>query len=194
MQDIIVFTDAQVQDIEKNIAIAFDGSLHSLTAIHFAFTNLLNHNDCATIITVLPSYLPSFDLFDLTNHPLRDLILKSTDLSALIHPRIHKFKKISFHDISHPDILAQARETAHDIRALIDALLSLDPDKKIQVNIKIGYGNPARVIKEIYRKDKYEYLLMGSRGHGGLDRLIFGSVSKSILDTTDIDVVIFTCR
>jgi nucleotide-binding universal stress UspA family protein len=53
-----------------------------------------------------------------------------------------------------------------------------------RVNTKVAVGEPARVIGEIAREQDVDVVVMATHGHGGLSRLILGSVATATLRHT----------
>ncbi len=51
-------------------------------------------------------------------------------------------------------------------------------------------GSPARVICDVAKADGAEIIVVGSHGHGRLDRMVLGSVSREVARRTSIPVLI----
>ena len=62
-------------------------------------------------------------------------------------------------------------------------------DPKFKVSTKIVDGGPSTKIVEEAMND-YDLIIMGSRGHGFLEELILGSVSKRVVDESRIPVLV----
>jgi nucleotide-binding universal stress UspA family protein len=58
------------------------------------------------------------------------------------------------------------------------------------VRTMLADGDPASVILEVADKEKPELLVMGSRGLGGIQRLLTGSVSQKVCNSASCTVVI----
>jgi nucleotide-binding universal stress UspA family protein len=58
------------------------------------------------------------------------------------------------------------------------------------VETTIGDGDPASVILEVADRTKPDFLVVGSRGLGGIERLLLGSVSQKVSQSAGCTVVI----
>lgn len=63
-------------------------------------------------------------------------------------------------------------------------------DTNATMEVKLVQGHPATVITEVAEEEKYDLIIMGSRGLGGLRRVVLGSVSNSVIQGTDISVMV----
>lgn len=63
-------------------------------------------------------------------------------------------------------------------------------DTGAKMDVKLIQGHPATVITETAEEGKYDLIIMGSRGLGGLRRVVLGSVSNSVIQGTDISVMV----
>lgn len=59
-----------------------------------------------------------------------------------------------------------------------------------KVEVKIGYGNPAKAIATIVKESNAELLVMGSHGHKGIKDVIFGATVDSVRHNVNIPVLI----
>ena len=59
-----------------------------------------------------------------------------------------------------------------------------------EVETKILKGNPSKVIANFAREEGYDLIIVGSRGQGGLKKLLPGSVSRSIVDNCCVSVLV----
>jgi nucleotide-binding universal stress UspA family protein len=66
-------------------------------------------------------------------------------------------------------------------------VMKIDPNTK--VSTKVLEGAPAtKIIEE--SENGFDLIIMGSRGHGFIDELILGSVSKRVMDDSRIPVLV----
>ncbi|MCU0391260.1 MAG: universal stress protein [Thermoflexibacter sp.] len=61
-----------------------------------------------------------------------------------------------------------------------------DKSGTLQINSIVKLGLPKEDITDIVREQKYDLIVMGTRGATGLDRLLFGSITASIVEDEDI--------
>jgi nucleotide-binding universal stress UspA family protein len=90
-----------------------------------------------------------------------------------------------------PDLqLARYRERAHDEGiALVDEVLEgVDVPNGVAVQRVINAGSPAAVLLSEARPERL--LVVGTRGHGALGRMVFGSVSHQCLHHATGPVVV----
>lgn len=76
------------------------------------------------------------------------------------------------------------REATQDLDALVSTA-GLDPAR---VRFVVVQGDPARILVE--QQQGCDLLAVGQRGMGALEELLLGSVTKHVLDETDIDVLV----
>lgn len=75
---------------------------------------------------------------------------------------------------------------------LKDALEVLE-DYPGKVDSKLRYGDSGRGILEEIEENKYDLIVMGSRGLGAFSRFMLGSVSNKVLHHSEVDVLIVKC-
>ncbi len=63
-------------------------------------------------------------------------------------------------------------------------------EKNIKVNTLLTKGHPATTIIEEAKKGKYDLVVIGSRGLGGLKKLLLGSVSNAVAQEVESTVMI----
>ncbi len=59
-----------------------------------------------------------------------------------------------------------------------------------KTNIRIEHGHPAKVIIKEAEHGEYDIIILGKRGHGGLKNMVMGSVSNSVIQGTDVSVLV----
>jgi nucleotide-binding universal stress UspA family protein len=74
-------------------------------------------------------------------------------------------------------------------RILKDALKALNP-MTVEVESQLAWGVPSQVIVEIAREDKYDLIIMGSRGLNAITGLLLGSVSDRVSKLAPCPVMI----
>jgi len=74
--------------------------------------------------------------------------------------------------------------------AILEEALKLFDDFKGEVKTKLRKGNPGdEIIKEV-EEEKYDLVVMGSRGLGAFSRAMVGSVSHKVLNHVKTNVLI----
>lgn len=63
-------------------------------------------------------------------------------------------------------------------------------DTNATMEVKMVQGHPASVITEVAEEGNYDLIIMGSRGLGGLKRVVLGSISNSVIQGTNISVMV----
>lgn len=90
------------------------------------------------------------------------------------------------------DHLSRARaEAAAALRARRDGL---DLPATTTASVEIRAGDPARVVADCAAQAGADLLVIGTRGAGGLSRLLLGSVAETLLRTMQIDVLAVAAR
>jgi len=69
----------------------------------------------------------------------------------------------------------------NESQKILDECSSIATKKGIAINTTLLEGNPASTILEFSQMEKYEVIIIGSRGMGHFKELILGSVSSKIL-------------
>lgn len=59
-----------------------------------------------------------------------------------------------------------------------------------KTNIRLEHGHPAKVIIHEAEGGEYDIIILGRRGRGGLKNMIMGSVSNSVIQGTDVSVLV----
>jgi nucleotide-binding universal stress UspA family protein len=62
--------------------------------------------------------------------------------------------------------------------------------KELTIHTKLLQGNPASTILNFCEKEKYDIIVMGSRGMGKFKELVLGSVSSKVLHHSSCPVMI----
>jgi manganese transport protein len=80
-------------------------------------------------------------------------------------------------------------ESGEDTQALKSYLLQLR-EQGYRVEMKIGFGNPKRIIPEIVTEFNADLLVMGAHGHNWFKDLIFGTTVDTVRHRVKIPVLI----
>jgi manganese transport protein len=59
-----------------------------------------------------------------------------------------------------------------------------------QVEIALGYGNPAKAIAQIVNQSQIDLLVLGAHGHKGIKDIIFGTTLDSLRHRVKVPVLI----
>ncbi len=59
-----------------------------------------------------------------------------------------------------------------------------------KTNIRIEHGHPAKVIIKEAESGEYDLVILGRRGRGGLKNMVMGSVSNSVVQGTNVSVLV----
>jgi nucleotide-binding universal stress UspA family protein len=80
---------------------------------------------------------------------------------------------------------------SHSEEMLSEALKGAqDVGKGLKITSKLGEGRPANVIIAEAEEGKFDLIVMGSRGLGGLEELLLGSVSHQVINESKVPVLI----
>jgi nucleotide-binding universal stress UspA family protein len=95
---------------------------------------------------------------------------------------IHVIEKVPTVYIQSQKILDEILEThKNESQKILDECSSIASKKGITINTTLLEGNPASTILEFSQMEKYEVIIIGSRGMEHFKELILGSVSSKIL-------------
>jgi nucleotide-binding universal stress UspA family protein len=81
------------------------------------------------------------------------------------------------------------RRINNELREFIDMHM-----KDLQFDVRIVEGDVAEKISEVARDVEAAYIVVGTRGRGGLARLILGDTTQSILQRTPCPVIVVPLR
>ena len=85
------------------------------------------------------------------------------------------------------DVLTTAGEHLINQAKRVVEAKGLDDDK---IETDIGAGDPASAIVDYAAKNKADLIVMGSRGHGQVEGLLMGSVSRKVSNTCKTNCLI----
>ena len=77
------------------------------------------------------------------------------------------------------DELLEARK--NESQKILDECSSIATKKRIVITTTLLEGNPASTILEFSQSEKYEVIIIGSRGMGQFKELVLGSVSSKVV-------------
>ena len=118
---------------------------------------------------------------DISYRALDSALFLSERLGSKI-TAIHVIEKVRTVYIQSQKILDQILEThKNESQKILDECSSIATKKGIAINTTLLEGNPASTILEFSQMEKYEVIIIGSRGMGHFKELILGSVSSKIL-------------
>ena len=63
-------------------------------------------------------------------------------------------------------------------------------EKGIEPKQILKEGHPAHTISQLAEEDGYDLIVMGSRGSGGLKKMLLGSVSNAVIQETHASVLV----
>jgi len=78
-------------------------------------------------------------------------------------------------------------ETLIDEKLLMDYHRMID-EKGFKVTVKLGFGNPGKIISKIVNEGDYHILIMGTHGHTGLKDLVFGTTVDKVRHRIEIPI------
>ena len=118
---------------------------------------------------------------DISYRALDSALFLSERLGSKI-TAIHVIEKVPTVYIQSQKILDQILEThKNQSQKILDECSSIATKKGIAIDTTLLEGNPASTILEFSQMEKYEVIIIGSRGMGHFKELILGSVSSKIL-------------
>jgi nucleotide-binding universal stress UspA family protein len=85
--------------------------------------------------------------------------------------------------------LPSVQELEAEVQRLLDRAAARVPDD-VPVATVVRYGSPAQAILDRVEKGGHDLVVMGSRGHGGIQSLLLGSVSGDVLRRSPVPVLV----
>jgi manganese transport protein len=80
-------------------------------------------------------------------------------------------------------------ETSLDEKLLLDYKRLLE-EKGFQIEVKLGFGKPGKIIPKIINEGDFDLLIMGTHGHTGFKDLIFGTTVDNVRHKINIPLFI----
>ena len=88
-----------------------------------------------------------------------------------------------------PEHVEQYQKIIDEQKAIKEKMLSEDEkifkEKKINTHTILKEGNPSDVIIKIAQEEGFDMIVVGSRGLGGLKKILLGSVSNAIMQEAE---------
>ena len=118
-----------------------------------------------------------------------DISYRALDSALFLSERLGS-KITAIHVIEQvPTVYIQSQKILDELLAahknesqkILDKCSSIATQKGIAINTTLLEGNPASTILEFSQREKYEVIIIGSRGMGHFKELVLGSVSSKIL-------------
>jgi len=83
----------------------------------------------------------------------------------------------------HPEAYTRAKNATHDVVATAN-------EAGVEATQSIAAGRPHTEIIEYARTNDIDLIVMGSRGHSGVSRLLLGSTTQRVIKKTSIPVLV----
>ena len=117
-------------------------------------------------------------------------LLLSEKLGAEV-TAIHVMEDIPVSYVISEKLLREIRDAYKKENQLILSKCSeIATKKRLVVQTKLLQGNPGSIILDFCEKEKYDIIIMGSRGMGKFKELVLGSVSNKVLHHSSCPVMI----
>lgn len=84
----------------------------------------------------------------------------------------------------------EAQDRRGEKEKLLQEAVDFFAEKNIKANKILVEGHPAETIARIADEEGYDLLVVGSRGLGGLKKLMLGSVSNALLQEVSTNVLV----
>jgi nucleotide-binding universal stress UspA family protein len=149
----------------NKILVPIDGSEHADKALNLALDLGEKYKAEIRILNVIPPFnVP------VTPYPM-------TAVVTAIPPKWAKnyYKEAKSHS---EEMLMEAQKRAYETA------------KGLKITAKLGDGRPANVIVAEAEEGQFDLIVMGSRGLGGLEELLLGSVSHQVVNESKVPVLI----
>jgi len=95
---------------------------------------------------------------------------------------LHVMEQVPITHIESQKLLSELLENyKKENQDILSKCLEIARKKGVTINTILLQGNPASIILDFSKKEKYDIVIMGSRGMGKFKELILGSVSSKIV-------------
>jgi nucleotide-binding universal stress UspA family protein len=165
----------------KNILVAYDGSQESLKAVKTAIAMKKNLQSNLTILHILeekmvgaPIHASRPDAAPLGGMGSVDGLNIYTNS---IKERVPSEKHVA---AANPD---STEESLNEVHALL-------AQERVEAPVEVLQGDPAKSICNFAETQENDLIIIGSRGIGGLKKLILGSVSDKVTSTANCPVLV----
>lgn len=130
------------------------------------------------------------DCSDNSNRALDAALFLSEKLGSKVTV-IHVMEDVPILKIASEKVLREILDAYKKENELILSKCSENARKKgLTIDTKLLCGNPGSVILDFCEKEKYDIIVMGSRGMGKFKQLVLGSVSSKVLHHSTSPVMI----
>ena len=82
------------------------------------------------------------------------------------------------------------RQLVADRREMLQKAAASFKDKGIEPDMILEEGHPSHTIAQLAEEKKFDMIVMGNRGIGGLKKLILGSVSNAVIQESHTSVLV----
>lgn len=79
---------------------------------------------------------------------------------------------------------------SREVQPILDAAEKVFSKCGLEVDTRVGDGNPGEVIAAVAQEEGFEHIVMGRRGLGALEGIFLGSVSQKVLNLVDCPVTL----
>lgn len=76
------------------------------------------------------------------------------------------------------------------IKKLLNKAVSEFENMNTKVSKKILKGEPVQEITGLAEKERYDVIVIGNRGYGGIKKLMLGSVSNGVIQESKVNVLV----
>jgi len=84
----------------------------------------------------------------------------------------------------------QTQNELKKVERILDTAKNQVSKNNIGFKKKILFGHEAKQIVDFAQKQKFDLIVMGARGHGGIKQMILGSISNTVVHSSKIPVLI----
>lgn len=77
-----------------------------------------------------------------------------------------------------------------DAKKLLEAAKRKASERGLEIKTALTWGKPAQKIVEQAIEGEFDQIVIGSHGHRGLTRLLFGSISESVVRQSPVSVIV----
>ncbi|MGI0059104.1 MAG: universal stress protein [Nitrosotalea sp.] len=85
------------------------------------------------------------------------------------------------------DLLDEVKANAAN---MLESYKNVADENGIQIEVMIQQGDPAQMIIELSKKNKYDLIIMGTRGRTAFQELLLGSVSLKVIHHASCPVMV----
>jgi len=112
-------------------------------------------------------------------------------LLYVVEPTRLPYSIARFSDEKQHELEAAMEEAGKSILRLTQKELV---DAGIAADIIMQKGRPGDIICSVAEEDKYDLIIIGSTGYGGVSRILLGSVSQEVLHTAPCPVLVVKAK